>query len=114
VQPDGGQYNVDLYWNVIGNLADSADLSVFVHGLDASGNSVAQNDGPAMGSDYPSHFWLAGQNLPDRHTLPSNPDIASIAVGLYTPDARLTVTQNGQPVADNQLILPLTENSCSP
>jgi hypothetical protein len=114
VQPDSGQYNVDLYWHVIGSLAESADLSVFVHGLDASGNTVAQNDGPAMGSEYPSHFWLTGQNLADRHTLPANPGIASIAVGLYAPDARLTVKQNGQPVADNQIILPLTQNSCSP
>jgi hypothetical protein len=69
-----------------------------------------------LDGDYPPSLWLPGQNLSDRHALPLNPEIVSVAVGLYTPNdgTRLTVTQGGQPVTDNRIVLPASEVQCLP
>ena len=45
--------------------------------------------------------------------LPGNEALAQVAVGLYTPEGtRLAVTQNGQPVPDDRVLLPLEEVDC--
>ncbi len=113
VAPDGDQLAIKLYWH---SSAPSPDVVAFVHGLDANGDLVEQNDAPLLNGNYPPPLWLPGQNLVDEHTLPFNPDIASVAVGLYMPDdgSRLGVTQGGQPVPDNRIVLPVTEASCQP
>jgi hypothetical protein len=69
-----------------------------------------------MNGDYPPIYWLPGQNLIDAHTLPATPAIKTIAVGLYdsVSGERLPVTQNGQQVGDNRIMLPITQNSCQP
>jgi hypothetical protein len=113
IYPEGEQLAVDLYWHT---LAPGPDIVAFVHGFDGDGNLVEQNDGPLLDSNYPLSLWLPGQNLADRHTLPLNPAIESVAVGLYTPadGTRLNVTEGGQPVTDNRIVLPAAEAQCQP
>jgi hypothetical protein len=103
--------DITLYWHV--TRTPGADLTVLVHGLDAGGMLVEQNDAPPLGPNYPARFWRPGQTLVDHHTLPANPALDAVAVGLYTPDgARLAVTQRAQPVPDNRIILPIAEGAC--
>jgi hypothetical protein len=75
---------------------------------------IAQNDAPPLEGFYPATFWRAGQNLEDHHTLPADPAIVSIGVGLYTPAPlqRLPVTQHGQPVANDYIVLPAAPAAC--
>ncbi len=111
IYPDGGQLAVDLYWHA---LDAGPDVVAFVHGLDADGNLVEQNDGPLLDGNYPPTLWRPGQNLPDRHILALNPEIVSVAVGLYSPGdgTRLHVAQDGKPVTDNRIVLPAAEVQC--
>ncbi len=109
-----GEIAIDLFWHV--EAAPAHDYTVFLHGLDAGGEMVAQNDGPPLGGRYPTSLWRPGQNLSDHHTLPANPAITAVAVGLYRPDTgdRLPVTQDGQPVPDGRIVLPLAATDCLP
>ncbi len=110
IQREGDTLHIDLGWRVL--QTPPQDVTVFVHGLDVDGQPVEQNDAPPLGLDYPASLWLPGQMLLDRHTLPWDDTIETAAIGLYTPERRLTVTHNGQPVPDNHVLLPLDENSC--
>ena len=104
-------YQIDLYWHV--SATPIATLQTFVHGLGSGGEIVTQQDGETMGGDYPAPYWLPGQTLHDRYTLSADEALAQIAIGLYTPEgARLAVTQNGQPVPDDRVLLPLEEVDC--
>ncbi|MBC7814205.1 MAG: hypothetical protein H7175_23830 [Burkholderiales bacterium] len=108
------QYMIDLYWHV--TQTPNADLVTLVHGLDVAGELVEQGDGPPLAGNYPTSLWLPGQTLHDVYTLPQNPNIASIAIGLYAPsrnNERLAVTQDSQPVPDNIIRLSLIEAQCS-
>jgi hypothetical protein len=111
IYPENEQLAVDLYWHTVGA---GQDVVVFVHGLDADGALVVQSDSPPLDGNYPPGLWLPGQNLPDRHSLPLSDEMVAVAVGLYTPGdgTRLTVTQNGQPVQDNRIVLPAVEAQC--
>ncbi len=112
VQPQGDQVVIHLYWHVTKPVGQ--DLTVFVHGLDAQGAMIEQNDGPPLAGDYPSSRWRSGQNLVDRHTLSADPALAAVAVGLYSADMdRLPVTQNGAPVPDDAIVLPLEAVTCA-
>lgn len=110
VTHDEGQFTIDLGWHVLTNMAQ--DVTLFVHGYDANGEQIAQNDAAPLANAYPSSLWLPGQNLRDQHTLPYDPAIVQIGIGLYTPDGRLALTENGQSVADNRLVLNLEDNTC--
>jgi hypothetical protein len=104
--------SITLGWFV--TQPPETDLMVFVHGLDATGQIIAQNDAPPLGGNYPAHLWQRGQSLRDRHHLPPDAAITTVAIGLYQPEGRLELTRNNQPVPDNRVILPMTESSCSP
>ncbi|MEO8613094.1 MAG: hypothetical protein ABI690_34700, partial [Chloroflexota bacterium] len=111
IQPDGDSLSVNLGWHV--TAAPVNDLNVFVHGLDANGNMLEQFDGPALGAEYPTSLWLPGQNLRGHYTLPANPSITQIAVGLYPPGGdRLPATSGVQSLDNNQAILPLDSQGC--
>lgn len=112
VEQQDDQFVIDLYWHVTGRPGQ--DLITFVHGLDDQGVMVQQNDGPPLGSSYPASYWLPGQNLAGRYTLPADPAITSIAIGLYSAEVgRLSVTQDGAPVPDDTILLPLDAVPCS-
>jgi hypothetical protein len=115
VQHNDNQFNIRLGWHV--SDKPNNDFVVFAHGLDTNGNMIKQNDAPPLGQDYPTSLWRGGQNLVSDLTLPFDPAIQSIALGLYQPDngnARLNITHNSQPVSDNRILLPLSESSCLP
>ncbi|MBI5959232.1 MAG: hypothetical protein HY866_10885, partial [Chloroflexi bacterium] len=111
IEPSGDSLAITLYWHVI--TRPGQDLSVFVHGLDSTNTQIAQNDAPALGAEYPARYWQAGQTLIDHHTLPFDPAIQAVAIGLYTPDTRLTVTQGGQTGPDDRIILPVVAQDCT-
>ncbi|NLX11558.1 MAG: hypothetical protein GXY36_18080 [Chloroflexi bacterium] len=111
VEPQGDQLSITLYWRVRERV--DRDLTVMVHGLDAAGNLIEQNDRPPLGPDYPAPFWQSGQTLVDRHTLPANPDLDAIAIGLYSAEGRLRVTHNGDAVPDDRILLPIEARTCT-
>jgi hypothetical protein len=107
-QPDN--LNVTLYWQA--DDAPGEDLTVFVHLLDAKGQSVTQHDGPPRRGDYPTWAWGAGDRVPDTHllALPAAlaPGTYHLLVGLYRPDdgTRLPVFDSqDQRVPDDALYL---------
>ncbi len=111
IERDGDRFDITLYWHVTNNIA--ADMKTFVHGLDANGRTVEQADKPPL-FDYPTSHWRRGQTLESTYTLPANPDIRAIAVGLYTDDgARMGVTESGEPLPDARVILPLLPSECT-
>ena len=112
LQRSGGEFIVALGWHVIAAL--DQDLMTFVHGLDSGGELVAQGDAPPLDGDYPTRFWLPGQNLIAVYRLPDDSALETVAVGLYTPERRLSVTLDGAAVANDQVVLPLDEQSCPP
>ena len=68
------------------------DYTVFVHLLGpfnpATGGPVwAQHDGQPLGGQYPTHSWLTGRVVKDRHVLTLPPDMPpgeyQVEVGLY-------------------------------
>jgi hypothetical protein len=112
VEQQGETLHLSLYWHV--RKPPGEDLVVFVHGLDAQGNLIAQNDAPPLEGFYPATLWRDGQNLEDRHTLPADPAIVSIGVGLHTlaSPQRLPVTRHGEPVANDYIVLPAAPAAC--
>jgi hypothetical protein len=107
------QFSLDLYWHMTGE--SNRELVVMVHGLDDSGELIENGDGAPFAGNYPSMYWREGQTLHETRTLPYNPAITTIAVSLYTRDTveRLPIIHNDSPLPDNQILLPITENSCS-
>jgi hypothetical protein len=105
---------VNLYWQVLATPAQ--DVVTFVHGLDANGDILEQGDRVPLNGNYPPSLWLPGQNLSDRYILPANEAITQIALGWFTPDnvQRLPATQNGAPLPDNRLLIPIGGEPCQP
>ncbi len=114
VLPGEGRLDIRLYWQVERPLGQ--DVVALVHGLDAAGQLVAQNDSPPLGGDYPTSLWLPGQTLADHYTLPLDPAIAAVGFGLYRPEdmARLPVTEGGRPVPESRIALPVGGEACAP
>lgn len=110
--PDGERLNIDLYWHTTGQPA--TDLTVMVHGLDQNGVMIEQHDALPLDGNYPASLWRSGQNLVDFHSLPNNPALSAVAVGLYNDAGRLPVTQDGLPVPENRIVLPIAEQPCTP
>jgi len=113
IQQDDEQFNIELFWHFTGTT--NQEYAVMLHGLDQSGEIVVQADGPPFAGNYPSTFWREGQILREQHTLPADAEIESIAIGLYERDTieRLPVTQSGETLSDNRILLPATETTCS-
>jgi hypothetical protein len=115
IVPGDDTHQITLYWDLQSN--NRQDVSVMIHGLDANGELMTTGDAPPFNGMYPSPYWRSNQTLRDTHTLPADPDIAQIAIGLYIRETlqRLSVTDEaGNPVPNNQIPLPLERQSCSP
>jgi Ca2+/Na+ antiporter len=102
-----------LYWQTGQPLAQ--EYTIFVHLLDANGKLLDQADGAPYTGLYPLVNWQPGQVIIDSRPLasllPSQPDLAAIAIGIYDPTTgeRLPATNaDGQPLPDNRFILPVT------
>ncbi len=89
-----------LYWQATQSMAKN--YLVFVQIIDLKdAHKAGQRDGqPNCGAD-PTTFWLPGDMIADRYTVPIEPNALSgdytILVGMYTGDQRLAVhTADGQ------------------
>ncbi|MCU0523115.1 MAG: glycosyltransferase family 39 protein [Anaerolineae bacterium] len=101
---------VDLYWR--SEAAPEANYTVFLHGVDAGGVLVAQDDGPPAGGAYPTSWWLTGDVIRDRRTIPIGAPLATqtLRVGMYVPatgERLRAVDANGVRLPDDAVPLPV-------
>jgi hypothetical protein len=85
----GEPVHVRLYWRAIAPMA--LDYAVFVHLVASSGELAVQADSEPRSGAFPTSAWVAGDVIPDDHTLNLPADLApgeySLRVGLYlSPD----------------------------
>jgi hypothetical protein len=92
-----------LYWQALD--FPRAEVSAFVHALDAAGGTMAQSDGPPAA--VPMWCWVPGEVVADERRLAAE-DVAGFAVGLYDPvtGQRLPVRP---PQPDDRIVLPGAE-----
>ncbi len=87
VRAPGSPLNVTLYWHAL--ETPDRDYHTFVHLLDASGEILAQDDGPPAGGKVPVMGWLPGEYLIDTRSLHLPPALADgeyrLGVGFYDP-----------------------------
>lgn len=102
-----GGLEVTLFWQAQTEIP--LDYSIFVHLVDAAGNTVAQHDGqPWWDVAVPTSTWLPGEKLRDRHTLQLPADLPpgdyTLRTGVYYWETleRLSVLENG--VAVNNFV----------
>ncbi len=94
-----------LYWQSLAQTP--VNWTTFVHLRNESGETVAQQDGPAGGGVYPTSLWDAGEIISDSFApaLPAEivPGSYQLVVGLYNPYTfeRLFVAGS----ADNSVLL---------
>ncbi|MFN2193246.1 MAG: hypothetical protein ACK2UG_12955 [Candidatus Promineifilaceae bacterium] len=81
VIPSAGSLRVDTLWQSLGG---EADITLFVHLVDAAGNLIGQVDGDPLGGSYPLNQWLENIHGWDSRTI-SGEEAAGldIRVGLY-------------------------------
>jgi hypothetical protein len=93
---------VTLHWRCL--QPPAADYTVFVHLLDANGETIAQHDSQPQGGAYPTSICDAGEVVVDLHPLSLPPDLPAgkyrLRVGLYRPETgkRLPVDGGGDSV----------------
>ncbi|MCB0165455.1 MAG: glycosyltransferase family 39 protein [Anaerolineae bacterium] len=111
LEPLDGALKIKLTWESLSQTP--IDWSVFVHLRDASGQTVAQKDGPAGGSvNYPSSLWDTGDVIIDEILIPLPADLAAgqyhLVIGLYnlSDGARLAVPDSPQ----NEIMLTTWES----
>jgi len=78
--------------------------TIFIHLLNASGQTIAQTDGLPYQGLYPLTNWQPGQLIIDTRPLEPNVRPTQIAIGLYDPvtGQRLPATDmQGHPLPDN-------------
>ena len=94
-----------LHWET--RERPSLDFHHFVHGLDAAGDIIAQNDGEPLEGRYPTSHWRAGQPVVSRFSLEIDDEVAQVAFGLYDPrdGKRLPVALDGT-ITDRLLLTP--------
>ena len=92
-----------LYWEPL--AAIHQDYVVFVHLLDAGGETLAQADAPPTGGVYPTSWWAPGEVIADRRTFAVPENTAAIRLGLYLLDTgeRLPVSESSLPTQDNSV-----------
>ena len=111
---ESNAHEVTLFWQIIDSTR--LPLSVMLHGLDERGTLVTTGDAPPFHGAYPPLYWRPGQVLRDTHTLPADPAISQIAVGLYLRESlqRLPIVYaNNNPLPNSQILLPLEERTCA-
>ena len=93
----GNNLSVKLYWRAL--AAMSEDYTVFVHLVDANGNTVAQKDHQPQQGTYPTSFWDAGETVADEYGLAISPDTLpgeyKIEIGVYRAGDGVRLVVNG-------------------
>ncbi|MGD8804506.1 MAG: glycosyltransferase family 39 protein [Chloroflexota bacterium] len=106
----GDHLALTLFWR---SLSDSItpSQSVFVHLMDEQDQIVAQGDGLPVNGFRPTTSWRQGEVIVDTHQLAIPGDLAegsyTLWIGFYDPETfqRLPATADGQPLADDRLLL---------
>ncbi len=100
-----------LLWRPLAKPA--ADYKVFVHVLDAAGQTISQQDARPRAGNYPTTWWEAGEFFWDTYYLPLD-DVQQRAavrlrIGLYdaASGVRAAVSGGKLPIQDNSLLLDL-------
>ncbi|GAB4146001.1 MAG: hypothetical protein Fur0021_03650 [Candidatus Promineifilaceae bacterium] len=99
----GDAIALTVIWQVV--APPGRDLTTFFHLGDPAQPPLAQGDAPPH--DYPTHFWTAGERIPDQYTLQLPHDLPPgnypLQMGLYDPATgeRLPLTVNGAPQPHN-------------
>jgi hypothetical protein len=85
-----------LHWEVLERPA--LDYHQFVHGMDAEGVLVAQNDGEPLDGAYPTSHWRQAEHIQSKFSLQLVEGVSQIAYGLYHPldGKRLPVVVDGK------------------
>jgi hypothetical protein len=100
-----------LLWRPLAKPA--ADYKVFVHVLDAAGQTISQQDARPRAGNYPTTWWEAGEIFWDVYHLPLDDAQQRAAVrlriGLYdtASGVRAAVSGGRLPIQDNSLLLDL-------
>jgi hypothetical protein len=100
-----------LLWRPLAKPA--ADYKVFVHVLDATGQTISQQDARPRAGNYPTTWWEAGEIFWDVYHLPLDDAQQRAAVrlriGLYdaASGVRAAVSGGSLPIQDNSLLLDL-------
>ncbi|MDE3089379.1 MAG: hypothetical protein KGJ80_08330, partial [Chloroflexota bacterium] len=95
----GSTLTVKLYWRALASITE--DYTVFVHVLDANGNTVAQKDDQPQRGAYPTSFWDVGETVADEYAVALPSDLApgdyQIETGIYRASngARLSIRNGG-------------------
>lgn len=93
----GTTLTLALFWQV--NRALAGDYTVFVHVIDAQGNTLAQRDMPPLDGSRPSSSWQVGELIRDDQDLPIPADIPAgiyrIVVGMYDAQTLVSINDNG-------------------
>jgi hypothetical protein len=106
-----GGIRLRLLWRPLAKPA--ADYKVFVHVLDAAGQTISQQDARPRAGNYPTPWWEAGEIFWDVYQLPLDAAQQRAAVrlriGLYdaASGARAAISGGGLPIQDNSLLLDL-------
>jgi len=111
VRAPGSPLEVTLHWHAL--ETPDRDYHTFVHLLDASGEILAQDDGPPAGGTAPVQGWLPGEYLLDTRSFHLPPALADgeyrLGVGFYDP---VTGTRLGDRVVLDTPIPVSTEEGC--
>jgi hypothetical protein len=105
----GGQIELELGWQVIGETPDS--WSQFVHLVGEDGTAVVLVDGEPRGGAYPTWAWGAGEWVADRWTLripeSLSPGNYALKIGFYRKDTgeRMPLLQGGTAIGDSAAVL---------
>lgn len=103
---------VELLWEAL--AAPGRAYKVFAHLRTATPGQYTQSDQSPRGNRYPTVYWTAGERVADAHVLSLPPGAAwsevKLYVGMYDAETgqRLPIRDGaGQPVVNNELVLPL-------
>jgi hypothetical protein len=102
----GEPFQVTLYYRA--TQSTTLNYTRFLHFHDATLGMAAQQDGPPQMGINPTSVWLPGEVVADRVELTAAaetpPGDYTLYAGFYNPadGARLSLTQDGQLLADNR------------
>ena len=106
----GEELRISLYW--LARKGFESDIVTFIHLMPPGGRYlVAQSDHEPDDGFTPTTRWIAGEIIPDRHTLTLPPGLSpgryELWAGMYepTPLRNLEIISADQPVRDDRVLL---------
>jgi hypothetical protein len=105
----GETVHLTLHWHALATIDNN--LTVFTQLLGPDWQLHGQQDNQPVNNHWPTSRWQPGNHLTDRYDIPlaqaAPPGEYHILVGMYnsTTGQRITITHNGEPVADNAIVL---------